>query len=410
MSNERSVLIISGLDCWSMGEGRGGPALYKTLTGYAQRGWKVYFITGNRAADGASDRIHENIQITRFDAPWLKRLIRVRKIGFFTKILWWLYFQVMAFIKAQRLHAHKKFDVIYGYEIEGVPVAKLLSKMWNVPMVARFQGTSFGVDWAGRKFRYIRAWEHYIGLRIPADLIIMTNDGTRGNKVLEELGVDMTKVRFWMNGIDLELFHNMPKPSEARHAMNLDNKHVLLCVSRLASWKRVDRSICALPDVIKDYPDTVLVIVGDGPERTRLEQMAKRLGVEEHIRFEGAAPHKQIPKYLAAADIFLSFYDWSNVGNPLLEAMIAGRCIVTLNNGDTGQFVKNMENGILLEYEDLPRLPEVIKGLLADEDLRKRLGANARRFAEENFWSWDERINAEIAEVERLIEKQNRKI
>ncbi|MEM4675392.1 MAG: glycosyltransferase family 4 protein [Nitrososphaerota archaeon] len=154
----------------------------------------------------------------------------------------------------------------------------------------------------------------------------------------------------------------------------------------------------------------MLVIIGEGPERSRLEQLAIKLGVENHVRFEGAVLHKEIPKYLAAADIFLSFYDWSNVGNPLLEAMMAGKCIVTLNNGDTGQFVKNMENGILLEYEDLPRLPEVIKRLLADEDLRKKLGANARRFAEENFWSWDERINAEIAEVERLIEKQNRKI
>lgn len=109
----------------------------------------------------------------------------------------------------------------------------------------------------------------------------------------------------------------------------------------------------------------VLVIVGNGSERERLQGIARELGVEQHVRFEGAVPHGEIIQYLAAADIFLSFYDWSNVGNPLLEAMMAGKCIVTLNNGDTGQFVKNEENGILLEYEEPPKLPEVIRNLLA---------------------------------------------
>jgi len=80
----KSVLFISALDYWSMGEGKGGPALYKTLLGYAERGWEVYFITGNRA-QSVSDGLHENIHVIRFDAPWLKRLMQIKKIGFFAK-------------------------------------------------------------------------------------------------------------------------------------------------------------------------------------------------------------------------------------------------------------------------------------------------------------------------------------
>lgn len=237
----------------------------------------------------------------------------------------------------------------------------------------------------------------------------MTNDGTQGDKVLQQLGVDMRKVRFWLNGVDWNLFRSMPDPEQVKEFLGVSGKHVLMCISRLVSWKRVERSIEALPGIVEQYPNTVLIIVGDGPERRRLEQLATALGVKEHVRFEGAIPHSEVPKYLAAADIFLSFYDWSNVGNPLLEAMMAGKCIVTLNNGDTAKFIKNGENGILLEYEDLPRLPEVIKNLLANEELRNRLGANARKFAEKNFWSWEERIEAEIAEVSRLIEQSKKR-
>lgn len=407
MNGKKGILIISALDFWSMGEGKGGPALWRTLTGYAEHGWNVFFITSNRV-QGSSPKLPVNLRVIRFDAPWLKRLMQIRKFSFFAKIIWWLYFQFGAFVKAICLARKHKFDIVYGYEIYGVPVAKVLSRLWRIPMVSRFQGTSFGVGWNNKKFRNLRAWEHLIGLRIPADLVIMTNDGTQGDKVLRELGVDMNRVRFWINGVDWKPFGILPMQQEARGFLNIDAEDVLLTVSRLVSWKCVDRSIRVLPEVVKDFPSIFLVIVGDGPEREYLEQLARELGVAQCVRFEGAVPHDKVPVYLAAADIFLSFYDWSNVGNPLLEAMMAGKCIVTLNNGDTGRFVQNGANGVLLEYGDLPRLPGVIKELLADEKRRERLGANARKFAEEHFWTWDERIEAEVAEVQKLIEQRER--
>ncbi len=139
MNKQKVILIISALDYWSMGKGKGGPALYKTLTGYAERGWRVYFITGSRT-QGTSDKLHKNVRIIRFDAPWLKRLMQIKKIGFFARTLWWIYFQITAFLKAQKLHS-KKVDVVYGYEIDGVPVVKLLSRFWRIPVVACFQDT-----------------------------------------------------------------------------------------------------------------------------------------------------------------------------------------------------------------------------------------------------------------------------
>lgn len=398
----RSILFISALDFWSMGERKGGPALWQALKGYAERGWKVYFITGNRAQESPPD-LPDNLHVTRFDAPWLKWFFRIKKVGFFFRAIWWLWFQLMAFAKAVRLHTLEKIDLVYAYELHGVPVAKLLAKLWHVPMISRFQGTKLGVSWMDKRFWALRAWDHVVGLKIPADLVIMTNDGSQGDKVLQQLGVDMERVKFWMNGVDWQAFHSMPTQRSAKGLLHVNSQYLLLTISRLVAWKRVERSIQALPELIKDDPDTTLIVVGDGPERGRLEQLVQTLGVDRHVRFEGAIPYGEVPKYYAAADIFLSFYDLSNVGNPLLEAMMAGKCIVTLNNGDTAQFIKDEENGILLEYEEIPKLPEVIKKLLVNVESRKRLGANARKFAEENFWSWEERIEAEVQAVEALL-------
>jgi glycosyltransferase involved in cell wall biosynthesis len=402
MGEQRCILIISALDFWSMGKGKGAPSLWQTLKGYADRGWHVYFITSNKGLDSV-DEVHPNIRVTRFDTKWLKKLMRIKKVGFFARLFWWIWFQIVAFVKAQQIRANTSIDVVYAYEVSAVPVAKVLSRLWRVPMVSRFQGTILKVALMNRRFWKIRAWEHVVGLKIPADLVIMANDGTQGDRVLQQLGVNMHKVKFWMNGVDREIFMNVPSTQEIRKTLNLGVERILLTVSRLDTWKRVDRSIQALPEVLKSFPDTLLIIVGEGHEREKLERLVCKLGVKNNVRFEGAVSHNEIPKYLAVADIFLSLYDWSNVGNPLLEAMMAGKCIITLNNGDTAQFVKDEYNGILLEYDELPTLPNVIKRLLADDNLRNQLGANARKFAEENFWSWKERMEAEIQAVEALL-------
>jgi|Deesub1362A_J573_1020465.scaffolds.fasta_scaffold01542_6 glycosyltransferase involved in cell wall biosynthesis len=408
-SERNTILIISALDLWSMGEGRGAPSLWRTIKGYLDGGWEVFFITGNRG-ENISSELHSNLHIIRFDAPFLKKLLKVKKVSFFARALWWFYFQLAAFIRAQKVRSRCKIDIVYGYEIYGVPVAKVLSKIWRIPVVSRFQGTILKVSWMKKRFWQIRAWEHYIGLKIPVDLIIMANDGTQGDKVLENLGVNMEKVKFWMNGVDWDLFRKMPEKSEAAQSLNIKAEQVLISVSRLAKWKRVDRSIRVLPELLSDFPNIILIIVGDGPECGRLRKLAQELGVEENVRFEGAVPHRDVPKYLAAADIFLSFYDWSNVGNPLLEAMMAGKCIITLDNGDTGKFIKNGYNGILLNEKELPKLSEIIKEILLDDNQRLLMGKNARRFAEENFWSWEERMRKEVAVVVSLIKRfsQNR--
>lgn len=76
--------------------------------------------------------------------------------------------------------------------------------------------------------------------------------------------------------------------------------------------------------------------MGGRPERECLDYLAHEMEVAPYVRFEGAVLHDQVTKYLDVVNIFLSFYNLSNVGNPLLEAMMAGKCIITLNNGDTG--------------------------------------------------------------------------
>lgn len=385
-----------------MGEKKGAQSLWWTLKAYADRGWRVFFLTSkkNRNDDNLGS---DSMAIKRLNDSFFRKLSQRKKIGFFFRPLWWIYFQIGMFILASKIVKEHGIDLLYGYEIFGTPVARFLSLRFKKKIVTRFQGTILKPKMA-KKLWKLRHWHHYIGLKIPSDLIIMTNDGTEGDEVLSQLNTDMKKVKFWMNGVDQEVYKPDYDVLAFKNEKGLTPEtKILLTVSRLEYWKRVDRIISALPEIVNNTSDVLLIIVGDGSEKENLEKLVKELALEKYVHFTGSVSYDKVSNFLNSADIFVSLYDLSNLGNPLLEAMMCAKCIVTLNNGDTGDYIKNNHNGILLDKKNLNRLPGIISDLLLDGRKRAYLGTNAREFAVENFWSWEDRMDAEVKTVEKLI-------
>lgn len=398
----KSILIISALDIWSMGDKKGAQSLWYTLKGFAERGWQVFFLTSNEG-ESIKRPFWDNIEVIRMNNSLFRKLSTLKKIGFFFRPFRWLSFQLRMFPLASKIAKKNKIDLFYGYEIYGAPVAKLLGIRFKKKVISKFQGTILKPKMQN-KFWKIKHWHHYIGLKTPSDLIIMANDGTEGNKVLKTLNVDMEKVKFWMNGIDKNVYRSDFDMIAFKKELGIDSKtKILLTVSRLEHWKRVDRILKAMPDITKQNSDVRLFILGDGSERTNLEKLVEKLSLEKYVIFVGSISHDKVADFLNAADIFISLYDLSNVGNSLLEAMICSKCIVTLNNGDTGDYIKNNQNGVLLNMEDLKSLPAIIIDLLSNDKKRMALGKKAGEFAVDNFWSWKDRMDIEVETVENLF-------
>jgi glycosyltransferase involved in cell wall biosynthesis len=255
--------------------------------------------------------------------------------------------------------------------------------------------------------RFLRKGEEIAALRMPADLTIMTNDGTQGDRAIRRLrGTMPSSLRFWRNGLDVDMWHPaaVDERKSARSLLGIHEDQIaVLAVSRLARWKRVDRVIRAVAAARQRLPNLLLLIVGDGEEQTALQHLTCELNLQDAVRFEGALPQHSLPRYYHAADIFVSTNELSNVGNPLLEAMACGKAIITLNNGSTSELVKSGVTGILLD-EGLP--PDAIGCELArlagDVGGRQELETGASRFAADHFWSWEARMAAELRGVEAL--------
>jgi glycosyltransferase involved in cell wall biosynthesis len=407
--------MITALDVWAL-SGRGGaPSLYKTLEAYGRHGHAVHVVSptiGSNHHHGEPAIAPPDLDRVTFHQFHLPSLGESRPPwpGLFLKadqkLRFALLFPWMASKAALRLARQGSYDLLYGYEVHGVLAQRLLRRRLPLPLVARFQGTIMH-PYLDSRLQLWRRYEEVLALRTPADLYVMTNDGTRGAEVLARLNpASAGKVRFWRNGLDLR--HVRPpsheEAREARLRIGLpDDAFVLVTAARLARWKRIDRAIDALALLRRGIAGARLVVVGDGEERANLEARARAAGVAEAVSFAGAVPQAEVQRYLWAADVFLSLNELSNVGNPLLEAMSAGRCILTLDEGDTRELIHDRETGVLLPAAAAPeRIAEALAALVREPETRRALGEAAARLAATEFWSWQDRLNAELREVEAL--------
>lgn len=405
------VIFVSTITLWSMGKGHGGPAFTQTVQKYIREGWEVYLVSDEPSNAGYPelDRAH-NIVLKK--SPFYQ-FSRKRKIGFFFRLLdQWYTGRRFRSVVSELVKGSPNDTVLYAYEIYGVPACKKLSSTYHLPLVTRFQGTVLsGV----KQFNtYLRLYyhPHLRALSTSADLVIMTDDGTLGDQVLHSLK-NFSPTVFWKNGLELlslgytaEQIEIMGR--ERRTALGLsEDTFMLLTVSRLVGWKRVERAIHGLHQCAARIPKAKLVVVGDGDARASLEELVRSLGLEGRVIFTGSMPHSEVYSYMAAADVFLSLYDLSNVGNPLLEAMTLGKCVVTLDVGNTAHEIINRQNGILLTYETLDSLGECLVELYEDPALRQKLGENAAAYAREHYWTWEDRMDAELKRVQYLLSEKH---
>jgi len=397
--SDRTILVLSALKVWSLGANKGAQSLYKTLK-YLNTEFKVEFFSNTISKEEQIPDLN-NIKLTKINCFSLEKTFtpnhKLHSFRFIIFPFWWFVFQIRSFYAIRKKIKENSHSILYAYEVSAVPVMKFLSKIYTLPLVTRFQGTIL-YPLLHKKIRRLLQFHHYIALKITSDLLIMTNDGTKGDIVLKKLHNRSKKILFWLNGVTPPKLptEEAIKVEKLRLHISKESK-ILVTISRLVFWKRVDRSI----NIVKKMSDQSvhLIIVGDGPDRERLKKLAQ---IANNIHFVGAIPHDNIGLYYALADVFLSLYSLSNVGNPLLEAMSIGKPIVTLNNGDTKTIIKNGENGILVNENDVNQIYKNILTLLRDNKKRKILSENAKNFAQIHFWGWSERMQKEIDEIKLL--------
>lgn len=321
-------------------------------------------------------------------------------------VRFWLSFQLMAMWHGARLARAQRFDAYYGYEVNGAVAAFVLARILRRPCVTRFQGTELAGLVDAPLQLLSRFWTFVLAYWLPADLVVMANDGTQGDRVLRFVRQDRRRCCFWMNGVDKMAVRRGDLDAAAfKRGLGIAEGHALILTTcRLVQWKRIDRALRALAAVRRRTDRFCYIVIGDGPIKADLEHLARELGLADRVRLVGALPHGEVMNFLNACDIYLSTYDLSNLGNPLIEATVCGRCIVTLDNGGTRDLIADGVNGVLLRPDDDAALQDALARLIDDATERKRLGDGALRRAE-SLATWSQRMEREIAMYSRLTRR-----
>jgi glycosyltransferase involved in cell wall biosynthesis len=164
----------------------------------------------------------------------------------------------------------------------------------------------------------------------------------------------------------------------------IENTETILFVGRLSQEKGAEYLLRAMPLILKKQPRARCDIVGDGPERERLEQLTDELKINKHVNFFGRVPYERIEdSYRRAAVVVIPSIcseAFSLVG---VEAMSVGRPVVGTNLGAIPEWLEDGKTGFLVEPGDPEDIADKIIKLLADPKLNKMMGKRARERAEQ---------------------------
>jgi glycosyltransferase involved in cell wall biosynthesis len=160
---------------------------------------------------------------------------------------------------------------------------------------------------------------------------------------------------------------------EARLRLGLAvERRYVLTICRLMVWKRVDNIIRALAQ----WPEDVqLLVAGDGDMQAPWEELARGLGLADRVRFLGNVPHRDIPLWIRAADVFVLNSEYEGLSHTLLEVQALGTPIIASGVCGNPEVVEDGVNGLLVDPRDPDDLARAGRRLLDDPELGRRFVA-----------------------------------
>jgi glycosyltransferase involved in cell wall biosynthesis/Ser/Thr protein kinase RdoA (MazF antagonist) len=269
------------------------------------------------------------------------------------------------------------YDVLHVHGLNYHTFAANLAGRWfDRPTIAKLANSGQASDVLKmRQDRQLALARYMLPVALQCDRFVAINE-----TIVDELvtaGVSPERIVCFGNGVESDRIQ--PKIN-----YGLGDPPRLLYVGRLHPQKGLDVLLQAIR-ILTEEPAQLLDLrlIGDGPARGELTTLADQLGLNDRVTFCGQSD--QVMEELAAADIFVLPSRAEGLSNALLEAMAAGLPSLVSNIPGNVDVVEHERNGLLFRAEDPQALAECLTSLLEQEDLRRRLGREARQTVETRF-------------------------
>ena len=358
MSSSMKILMISGIFPPDIG----GPATYVPAMAneLVKRGHEVTVVT-------LSDTLHHN------ECFYLFRVVRVRR-GTFKPLR-------IVLAAATILKEGRNADVLL---VNGLyPEAVIANSLLRKPMVQKLVG-----DWAWERAT-IKGWvgdsfEEFQRRKYDLKVEVLKRVRNFFVRYADVLIVPSRYLAHWINSWGtatkkITVVYNAVEPPVCCPAViPLATRIKIVTVGRLVPWKQVDQLI----EAIAHCDEAGVVIVGDGPDRSRLEDLARGRDLSDRVYFAGQRKLEEAVSLMAACDFCVLNSSYEGLPHVVLEAMSAGLPVVATAVGGTPEVVKDGENGMLIRPEADGLLSATLAKLVASSAERGRLAIGAKQTAQ----------------------------
>ena len=190
-------------------------------------------------------------------------------------------------------------------------------------------------------------------------------------------------------GVDLDLFADRPDPGPTRRRLGLDDRFVIGWVGSFRRFHALEQAV----EAAARMDDAALLMVGDGPERTKVEQLARDSGIVSV--FTGTVPFAELPAYRSAMDVALVLAERDGAFHysplKLAEYLAAGLPVIAPRVAQCTERLRDGVDALLVAPGDTSALAEALEYLRDNPSARAALGSRARAAAETR-WSWDQQV------------------
>ena len=341
----------------------------------------------------------------KFDRNWLSResgdnyeIIRLGKgiLGGkrYGRIWNKIGYVISAWQKAEELHKQKRFEVIWVIMASYGGIAALFFKLNHprVPLLLTVQEGDSERHLLFGKFGLVGLFGRFIIKN--SDYIQVISNYLKDFVKQRGAGCPIEVIP---NGVDLDLFGTDYKNSEikaVRENLGIKDDYVIVTTSRLVYKNGIDVLIEAIAMFKEKRSNIKCLIIGGGPELSKLKVKSKKLKVENNIIFLGQIPQRDLPLYLKIADVFVRPSRSEGLGSSFLEAMAAGLPVIGTPVGGIVDFLidplVNQEEatGFFVKVDDPADLAEKMNYVLSNAEFKKKVSYQGEKLVRENY-SWD---------------------
>lgn len=284
---------------------------------------------------------------------------------------------------------------------EGIP-AVAIKKLLGIPFSVFAHGLEFA-RFGSNSF----LWRICKRIYREAEAVFPVSKPTRN--LLVGRGLPAEKVHVVHLGVNNQIFEPVP-PLTNWNGKSLKGERVILSVGRLVERKGVDKVIEALPLVLKQLPNALYVVVGDGPYREQLMQLSQRRGVSDKVLFAGYVP--DIRPFYHACEVFVlptregRKGDIEGLGLVYLEAAACGKPVIASLVGGVADAVVPNETALIVDPLAPEEIANAIIRVLTDNELARKLGEAGRERVLKEF-TYDKIAEKVLQIVAQSMEQRN---